>query len=96
MTTEEPIAIDHDPAAQRFEARIGRALARADYRLDGSTMLMLHTEVPPQFEGRGLASRLVRAAFDHAQANGLKVRPICSYVAAWVRRHPEVAPLLER
>ena len=53
-------------------------------------------EVPPQLEGRGIASHLVQAAFDYAKANGWDVLPVCSYVQTWARRHPEVEPLLAR
>jgi hypothetical protein len=35
-----------------------------------------------------VASALVRAAVDHARANGLKLVPTCPYVAAWLERHP--------
>jgi hypothetical protein len=81
----------HVAAAQRFEARVDGQLAIAAYRLDDGVMAMVHTEVPAALEGRGIASRLVQAAFDHAQAHGLKIRPLCSYVAVWARRHPERA-----
>ena len=92
----EPVRVEvrHNPAASRFEAVVDGLLCRADYRLDGDTMLVVHTEVPHALEGRGIAAQLVRAVFDHAASSGLKVAPICSYVAVWARRHPEVAPLL--
>lgn len=88
------IEVIHNEPAQRFEAHVDGQLALAAYRLDGQVMAMVHTEVPSALEGRGIASRLVQAAFDHAQAQGLKIRPLCSYVAAWARRHPEHAALL--
>ena len=90
------IDIRHNAAAKRFEATIDRLLCRCDYRMHGNTMMLVHTEVPPQLEGRGYASRLVRAAFNHARDNGLDVLPVCSYVSAWVRRHPEFDALLAR
>jgi predicted GNAT family acetyltransferase len=86
--------IRHHAAASRFEAVVDGALCRADYRLEGGTMYVVHTEVPPALEGRGIAGELVRAAFLHAEREGLKVAPVCSYVRAWARRHPEVAGLL--
>jgi hypothetical protein len=88
------VEIRHNAAARRFEAAIDKLLCRCDYRMHGGTMMLVHTEVPPQLEGRGFASMLVRAAFDHARKNGLDVLPVCSFVSAWVRRHPEVEPLL--
>ena len=88
------VEIRHNAAARRFEATIDKLLCRCDYRMHGGTMMLVHTEVPPQLEGRGFASMLVRAAFDHARKNGLDVLPVCSFVSAWVRRHPEVEPLL--
>jgi uncharacterized protein len=55
-----------------------------------------HTEVPPPLQGRGLAAALVREALAWAAAQGLLVRPLCSYVAAYLRRHPGAAPRVAR
>jgi predicted GNAT family acetyltransferase len=55
---------------------------------------MHHTYVPPSLEGRGIAGALVRAALEHARTAGWRVQPACSYVAAYMRRHPETADLL--
>ena len=52
-----------------------------------------HTEVPPALGGRGIAGRLVAAAFDWARAEGYKVRPACEYAAAWVRQNEELLPI---
>lgn len=86
--------VSNNRAASRFEAIVDGQLCRADYRLDGDRMIVFHTEVPRALEGRGIASVLVRAVFDEARERGLKVVPACSYVAAWARRHPDVAPLV--
>ncbi|HSQ10350.1 MAG TPA: GNAT family N-acetyltransferase [Burkholderiaceae bacterium] len=91
---EPKIAIQHNPAAMRFEAVVDGMLCRSDYRLHGETMMLVHTEVPAQLEGKGIASALVKAAFKHAADKGMDVLPVCSYVRAWVQRHPEVRPLL--
>jgi len=88
------LSIDHNVAQQRFEAHVDGLLCRCDYRMSGSTMLIVHTEVPPQLEGRGIAAALVRATFEHARSAGFKVVPACSYVRAYVRRHPETQALL--
>jgi predicted GNAT family acetyltransferase len=57
-------------------------------------MRLVHTEVPAELEGRGIASRLVAAAFAYAREQGLTVVPVCSYVRSYMRRHPETASLL--
>jgi predicted GNAT family acetyltransferase len=86
--------VTHNTTSRRFEATVNGLLCRCDYRMHGDTMMLVHTEVPPQLEGRGIASHLVRAAFEHARQNGLDVLPVCSYARVWARRHPEVEPLL--
>jgi uncharacterized protein len=86
--------IRHNTALQRFEATVEDELAHADYRMDGTVMRMVHTEVPPGLEGRGIAGALVRAALEHARVTGLTVLPRCSYVRAYMRRHPETHSLL--
>lgn len=93
MPTPSP-DVRHNAAAQRFEALIDGALARADYRMHGNAMHIFHTEVPHHLEGRGIAAALVRAALEHARAEGWRVEPACSYVRGYMRRHPETHALL--
>lgn len=88
--------ISHDPQAQRFSAEVEGGTATCVYRLQGSRMDIVHTEVPWAVEGRGFAGQMVQAALDHARAQGWRVRPLCSYVAAYMRRHPETLDLLDR
>ena len=88
--------VTHNEAARRFEATVDGLVSRCDYRMHGSTMMLVHTEVPPQLEGRGIGSLLVRAAFEHARQNGMDVLPVCSYVRTWVQRHPEFSAMVAR
>jgi uncharacterized protein len=87
--------ITHQAAAQRFEAHLDGHLAQCCYRREGQVLVLHHTEVPPAFEGQGVAGALVSAALAWARAEGLRVRPTCSYVAAYMRRHAETQDLLE-
>jgi predicted GNAT family acetyltransferase len=84
----------HNAGASRFELRVRDHLCIADYRLVDGVMWLTHTETPPPLRGRGMAERVVRAALDHAQAHGMKVRPACSYVRTYLRRHPESRDLV--
>jgi hypothetical protein len=88
-------AIRDNTAARRFELDVDGELAIANYRIDGDTILFTHTEVPPHLQGRGIASRLVRGALEAARARGLKVVPLCSFVADYIRRHKEVQDLVD-
>lgn len=88
--------ITHDARAQRFTAPVDGGTATCLYRLNGTRMDIVHTEVPWMVEGRGIAGQMVQAALDHARQQGWRVRPLCSYVAAYIRRHPETLDLLDR
>jgi predicted GNAT family acetyltransferase len=85
----------HNEAASRFEMPVQGRICIAQYRLIDGVMWLTHTEVPPHLQGRGHAARVVKAALEHARAHGLKVRPACSYVSSYMRRHPETRDLLE-
>ena len=84
----------HEPAASRFTATVDGQLCVCQYRMFGGLMMFTHTGVPRALRGRGIAAELVRVALDHARAQGHKVRPDCSYVEAYMRRHPETLDLL--
>jgi predicted GNAT family acetyltransferase len=78
----------------RFELDIDGHVAFANYRMAGDVMLMPHTETPPALRERGIGERVVLGAFDHARANRLKVRPMCSFVRHVMAQHPEYQDLL--
>ncbi len=88
----EPVT--HDPRGECFEIVMPEGTAECRYRRQGDVLVLVHTEVPRALEGRGIAGRVVQAALDWARAEGLRVRPACSYVAAYMRRHPETQDLL--
>ena len=95
MTDEgDELRITDNPALHRFEARVGDRLAAfAVYRLEPGRLVLTHTETLPGYEGRGIASRLAGAALDEARARGLRVTPVCPFIAGYMRRHPEYADL---
>jgi len=91
---DDTIEILRNAAASRFEATVDGQLCVASYHLVDGVMRIYHTEVPSALEGRGLAAKLVGAAFAYAATNGLKVEPWCSYVRAYMKRNPEAQALL--
>jgi uncharacterized protein len=64
------------------------------YRTEPGARVLIHTEVEPRFEGGGHGAELVRAALDDLRGRGLYVVPLCPFVAAYIRRHPEYADLV--
>lgn len=93
MNNNLEITVVHNPTHSRFEADLNGDLAVVDYRMDGNTMLVTHTGVPPAYEGRGIAGKLTRVVLDYAQSQGYHVQPLCSYTASYIRRHPEYQDL---
>ncbi|HMB91131.1 MAG TPA: GNAT family N-acetyltransferase [Rhodothermales bacterium] len=92
----DQIPIENNEAKHRFEARVGDYLALADYTLTKQNMIVFtHTEVPPELEGQGLATKLIRTALDHARTQRLTVMPLCPFVKAFILRHPEYRDLVK-
>ena len=83
-------------AEQEFELDVDGHRAIAAYQIEGDTIVFTHTLVPKAIEGRGIASKLIRAALDSARDQRLKVVPQCPFVAAYIKRHPEYRDLLAR
>ena len=94
MTKPIPDITDNE-AGRRYEARIGGELVGwVEYGRVAGRIVALHTEVPPEFGGRGIASALVRRVLTDARALGAKVTPRCPFFQAHFERHPEDADLL--
>lgn len=85
--------IINNKGAMRFEADLGGKLAIIEYMLAGKNIVFTHTEVPPEFEGQGIANQLAYAALEYAQQEGYKIQALCPFVAAYIRKHPEYQPI---
>lgn len=95
----EEISVTRNDSLHRYEVRVDGELAGfADAHLEGDgagggVVVVPHTEVDPAFGGRGLGSALVRGLLEDVRERGLRVRPLCSFVAAYLDKHPEHADL---
>jgi predicted GNAT family acetyltransferase len=90
------VSVADHPEAKRYELAIeGERVGFVTYRLDPEVITFLDAEVNPAHEREGWGSRLVAGALDDARARGLKVRPVCPFVAAYIERHPDYRELLE-
>jgi predicted GNAT family acetyltransferase len=94
MTDSSAIVVRDNRTKNRYEADVDDELAVAVYALDRDTITFLHTEVPEQAEGKGVAGALVRFALDDARARSLVVIPRCPYVTNWIKRHREYHDLV--
>ena len=84
----------HNEHESRYEMPVDGSKAILVYRRNGNVLQLVHTEVPVEFEGRGLASKLVQGALDDIRARGETIVPRCSYVSAWLKRHPAYQDLV--
>lgn len=78
------------PEEERFEALIDGALAGfVTYHRRPGQLSLVHTEVDPAFEGRGVGGALIGAAVAQARAEGVALLPFCPFARDWLARHPE-------
>ena len=74
----------------RYEARLDGDLAGVlEYVVKRERIALIHTEVEPRHEGKGIAAALARFALDDARRRGLRVIASCPYVQGYLARHPE-------
>ena len=94
MTNEVELPVIHNTAAKRFEVSVDGRVAYSKYLLAGEMIVIEHTEVPVELEGKGLAGHIVRTELDYARAQKLKVMPLCPFTAGFIHRHPEYQDLV--
>jgi predicted GNAT family acetyltransferase len=93
MTTE----VHDQPDLHRFEIHVDGELAGfARYVRKGDRIYFVHTEIDPQFEGKGLGSVLASSALDAVRATGEPVVPLCPFIAAFIEHHPEYDDLVDK
>ena len=95
MVRTSDVTVRDNPAELRYEARRGETLiGQIRYRTEPGLVVLVHTDVATLAEGSGVGSALVAGALDDIRSRGLRVVPVCPFVAAYIRRHPEYASLV--
>lgn len=92
---EVAVEVADNPGARRYEIRAGgRVVGFAAYTPLPQAVMFTHTEIDPAEEGHGYGSRLARAALDDVRRQGKGVIPMCPFIAAYIRKHPEYLGLV--
>lgn len=80
--------VDNQPA-HNFELIVEGGRAFIDYIKRDNIYLLVHTEVPEELEGKGIAAAMVEKTFNYLEAEGAKIKVYCPYVQVYLKRHPE-------
>lgn len=92
-----PLSIVDNVERHRFEGYLGVELVGViEYIPLSGKVIATHTEVEPNHEGEGIASRLVTAMMDQLRAEQRKVQPQCAYVRSWLQRHPDYEDVVDQ
>ena len=96
MSDAEPRIVDNGEE-QRYELWLGDERAGViEYETRPGVVVLIHTEIDPDFEGHGLGSKLIAGALRDIRDRGLELVPICPFVRSYLRRHPEEQDLVAR
>ncbi|CAN7143059.1 GNAT family N-acetyltransferase [Rhizobium sp. LjRoot254] len=83
-------SVQDNPAEHRYEMSIsGGAMAAAYYRLDDGVVVLIHTEVPFEYSGSGIGTRLAEGVFHAIRKSGRRAAVRCEFMANFIARHPE-------
>ncbi|HEY6976750.1 MAG TPA: GNAT family N-acetyltransferase [Chitinophagaceae bacterium] len=78
----------------RFEVTLNGEYAFVDYRWRKGDLAIMHTEVPKEYEGKGIAALMVKHVLEYAKKEHLKILVYCPYTAMYIKRHPEYNELV--
>ena len=92
----DKLEITHNEQKNVFEVWIDGQLSKLDYIQEGKNFVITHVGVYPEHRGQGLAAKIVEAGLQYAKNNSLRVIPMCSYAAAFIRRNPQYMELTEQ
>ncbi len=81
--------VKNDEKAGKFHATVEGREAKIEYEKSGDVYDLLHTFVPEELRGHGVAEQLVTAALEQIQRQGARFLPTCPYIQSFVKNHPQ-------
>lgn len=85
----EPLVLQNNTSEQRFELEVDQHIAFISYEQQDDVLSLLHTESPAALAGRGVGSALVEKTLQYIKEHQLKLKPLCPFVGAFLKRHPQ-------
>lgn len=85
----EDLELVNNEAGHSFELLVEDHRAFIDYKAKEDKVYLIHTEVPKELEGKGVAAALVEKTLMYLEEHHLKLIPLCPYVQSFLKRHPE-------
>ncbi len=92
----EKLEITNNEELQQFEYRTDNELATLTYKFYKKDIAFMHTNVPDSLAGKGIASALASTAFEYAKKINKKVMVYCPFVAAYLKKHPQLKDQLDK
>ena len=95
--SDSSVKVVDNPTRSRYEAREGDVVAGyITYRTRPGVVVLVHTEVDPEFEGHGVGSQMARSVLEALRSGGMQVDPVCPFITSYIQRHPEYNDLVAR
>lgn len=73
----------------QFEIELNGEKAYLSYRFYKDSIAVMHTFVPKELEGKGIAGTLAKFAFNYAKEQKKTVMVYCPFVAEFIKKHTE-------
>lgn len=78
----------------QYEIRVDGHVAKIEYSNKSGKMFLIHTEVPKELAGQGVASFLAKETFKLIGEQGIPIVPMCKFIKTYIRKHPEYHQLV--
>ncbi len=82
--------------SKRYEYHVGDYRPQIEYRMKDGDIYLTHTRVPQELRGEGIGTMLVKDTLEDISQEGIKLVPLCGFVASYIKKHPEWNRLLKK
>lgn len=79
----------------RYEYEVDGSFPHIEYKISAQDVIYLtHTRIPGPLQNKGIGSALVLDALKDIESRGMRLVPLCGFVAGYVKKYPEWKKLL--
>ena len=65
------------------------------FEIKGDTIIIISTVIYEKYQGKGMASTLIKEILRYAKNNNFKIKPLCSFVIHYIEKHQEYNELVK-